>query len=149
MRIDILSVIPLWYEGMIINKDAVVTLLMNFAWVHVGQEISYRKFVLNVRWPITFQFQIFITRYGAGGLLEEHIDSTHEDEKQFRLMVLLKRPKQGGELICEKFIINRGRIKLFEPNRYKHQVTKVVRGERLVALISIRYAWKRIRPCHF
>ncbi len=152
MKIDILPIIPRPIFGFgekYIRREGVVTIEMHPQWYNVGQNISYRKFVFSLRWPITFQFQIHLTRYKSGSWLSEHVDEIHEKERQFRLVLVLKKAKQGGELLCEHFITNRSRLKLFEPCKYKHEVTRVEEGERIVALIGIRYAFHTIRPCPF
>jgi hypothetical protein len=113
------------------------------------QKIRYRSISAGCRWPITCEFQVDYTRYLEGAELEEHRDRIAKEERQYRVMLLLKKAKRGGELISERFIVNLPRLKIFEPCRYNHRVTKIEEGERVVLLLGFRFAFRSVRPCPF
>lgn len=139
-RFDLLRVIevkrvflePLWLSLVSIRVDR--------AWNKVPDlKMHYWATELIFRWPLQVRFRLDIAKYFLGGYLEEHIDGTREDEKQFNSIFTIRKAESGGELIAEKFVYCGSRLKIVEVNRYKHEVTRVEKGERLIANFSVRY----------
>ena len=56
--------------------------------------------------------------------------------KHYRLNIVLKKARLGGEFICPDAIFQRKRIKFFRPDISEHQVTKVVAGSRYLLSIG-------------
>ena len=111
--------------------------------------LYYRPYEFILRWPVIFQFQVHINRYEVAGFISEHIDIVQEGEKQYRIQFILENAKKGGELRCEHFIINWTWFKIFEPARFRHEVTKVEDGRRRLINIGVRIAPKTLRPYPF
>jgi hypothetical protein len=53
-------------------------------------------------------------------------------KRHFRLNLILKRPKAGGEFVCVDPIFETRRIKLFRSDLSVHSVTRVQGGSRYV-----------------
>ncbi|MGE5541111.1 MAG: 2OG-Fe(II) oxygenase [Bacillota bacterium] len=114
-----------------------------------GGSLRYQEYVINLRWPILLQLQLHVSKYGVGDYLAEHIDYIEKGERQFRVQFILKNAVSGGELVVPHFIVNRRHFKIFEPCKYRHAVTVVEEGERLLLNLGIRYSFQRIRPVPF
>lgn len=153
MEFSFLRIIPRRRpDGMVVFKDSVISGTLNRKWNTVdvpGARLEYQEWSIEIRWPIMLQIQLHINRYRVGGELHEHTDVIKEGERQFRIQLILKNAIRGGELLCERFIINRRHFKIFEPARFKHEVTRVEEGERFLLNLGIRYSLKLIRPCPF
>ncbi|HVY72573.1 MAG TPA: 2OG-Fe(II) oxygenase [Candidatus Paceibacterota bacterium] len=149
MKIDFLRVLPQRDERKrLIRKAALVTI--NFGkWVHLDgtrAKVRYRPFEINIRWPFSLQFQLHINEYDTGGFLSQHMDYILEQERQYRIQFVTQNAEQGGMLICEKFIVNWRRFKIFEPCKWKHEVTPVTEGRRRVWNFGVRFAFKYLSP---
>jgi hypothetical protein len=112
-------------------------------------DLFYRGYEVNIRWPIQLQLQLHVSRYEVGCHLAEHRDYIRQDERQYRIQFILENAVRGGELLCERFIVNWRRFKIFEPGLFRHSVTKVEEGRRRLLNFGIRYAPKAGRPCPF
>jgi hypothetical protein len=137
---------------MIIGHYSVMSGTLSSKWNEVnepGARLEYQNWVINIRWPLMLQLQLHVNRYKVGDELQEHIDVIKEGERQFRIQFILRNAIRGGELLCEHFIVNWRWFKIFEPARFKHAVTRVEEGERLLLNFGIRYSFRLIRPCPF
>ena len=135
-----------------VMKIPVLTISCGEAAKHVqGAEVDlyYLPIELNMRWPVKVQFQLHIMRYEVGGFLCEHTDTLQEGERQYRFQFILENAARGGELVCEHFIVNWRWFKLFEPGRFKHQVTKVEAGKRRLLNFGVRVAPKSLKTYPF
>lgn len=112
-------------------------------------DLYYRGYEINIRWPFQLQLQLHISRYEAGGFLSGHTDFIRKDETQYRVQFILENALKGGELLCDRFIVNWRWFKIFEPGRFRHEVTKVEEGRRRLLNFGIRYAPRAGRPCPF
>lgn len=70
-------------------------------------------------------------RFPTGSHIPKHVDEVTFG-RHFRLNIILKKAKKGGEFICEDTLINWSRIKLFRPDIAEHSVTEITDGNRLV-----------------
>ena len=110
-----------------------------FTWENGRQETGYSKMcIVSTRFPIGWDF--YILKYSVGSEIPAHTDPV-SDRNHYRLNIIVRKPKKGGEFFCEKTIINTDRIKLFRPDLYKHSLTKIEEGERYV--LSIGWALKK------
>lgn len=96
-------------------------------WSNGRKKTGYEKLRIISFWF----FDCYILRFRKGSLIPKHRDPV-ADKKHYRLNIILKNAKAGGEFNCSNCIIDWGRIKLFRPDRYKHSVTEVTEGTRYV-----------------
>ncbi|SFR66508.1 2OG-Fe(II) oxygenase superfamily protein [Marinobacter daqiaonensis] len=72
----------------------------------------------------------YLVRYPEGHKVVPHLDMIAEG-RLYKLNCLLIKPRSGGEFACEKNIFNLfGRLILFRPDLYQHQVSRIERGTR-------------------
>ena len=76
-----------------------------------------------------------------GAIIPPHVDQVASG-RHFRLNLLLRRAKSGGEFICQDPLYESRRIKYFRPDISQHSVTKVLAGSRL--LLSIGWIRKSL-----
>lgn len=102
-----------------------------FKWISGRQTSGYFKMLLATsNFPIPFD--LYFLKFPEGSFIKEHIDPVKSGYKHFRLNIILKKSKIGGEFISEKHIFESSRIKFFRPDIYKHSVTKIEKGNRYV-----------------
>jgi hypothetical protein len=101
-----------------------------FRWQRGRQGSGYDKMLLaTARWPLPFDS--YLIRYPEGSAIPPHTDPV-QSGRHYRLNIVLKSPKSGGEFICATPIFATKRIKLFRPDACEHSVTQVVGGSRYV-----------------
>jgi hypothetical protein len=99
-----------------------------FKWQKGRQQTGYQKMLLaGTLWPI--KFDLYLLKFPEGCEVPPHTDNV-EGGKHYRLNIVLKQAKYGGEFICKTPIFCSNRIKLFRPDVCEHSVTKVVSGNR-------------------
>ncbi len=107
---------------------------------HTTQTVSQRPSTentnpmpANVKTRIMFhskRLNIYLVRYPEGHKVLPHVDMISEG-RLYKLNCVLIKPKTGGEFICDKNIFNLfGRLYLFRPDLYQHQVSKILHGNR-------------------
>jgi len=73
---------------------------------------------------------VYLVRYSAGHAIVRHVDMVSEG-RLYKLNCVLIKPESGGEFSCERNIFNLfGRIVLFRPDLYRHEVSRIERGRR-------------------
>ncbi len=92
-------------------------------------------------------FDLYLLRYPEGSHIHEHKDPLSLEAlfasplwwtpRHFRLNVVLKRAMEGGEFVCESVIFRTKHLAFFRPDKYLHQVTKVLRGTRYVLSFGV------------
>jgi hypothetical protein len=101
-----------------------------FRWQSGRQGTGYDKMLLlTARWPLPFDS--YLIRYPDGSEIPPHIDPV-KGGRHYRLNVILKSPKSGGEFVCAAPIFATKRVKLFRPDACEHSVTRVAGGNRYV-----------------
>jgi hypothetical protein len=101
-----------------------------FRWQSGRQGSGYDKMLLlTAPWPVPFDS--YLIRYPEGSSVPPHTDPVQLG-RHFRLNVILKSPKSGGEFVCAKPIYASAHIKLFRPDECEHSVTLVQGGSRYV-----------------
>ncbi len=105
-----------------------------FRWQRGRQGTGYDKMLLaTAPWPIPFDS--YLIRYPDGSEIPPHTDPvTHG--RHYRLNIVLKSARAGGEFVCAKPIFQTRRIKLFRPDACEHSVTRVVGGSRYVLSVG-------------
>ncbi len=101
-----------------------------FRWQRGRQGTGYDKMLLaTARWPLPFDS--YLIRYPEGSEIPPHTDPVQAG-RHYRLNIVLKSPRSGGEFVCANPIFETRRIKLFRPDACEHSVTRVVGGSRYV-----------------
>lgn len=101
-----------------------------FRWQKGRQGTGYDKMLLlTAHWPLPFDS--YLIRYPEGSEIPPHTDPVTTD-RHYRLNVILKSPREGGDFVCATPIFATRRIKLFRPDACEHSVTRVVGGSRYV-----------------
>ena len=80
---------------------------------------------------IGVEFDAYLLRFPMGAEIPPHRDQVTSG-RHFRLNIILKKSRSGGEFICEKSLVNLPRIKLFRSDLYENAVTKVQGSSRYV-----------------
>ena len=108
-------------------------LLKKLPWEQGRQGTGYNKLLLLQSGLI--KFDMYLLYYPEGSEITPHRDvvcgSSH-----YRLNVMLKKAKCGGEFICENPIFRGFRINLFRPDASTHSVTKIEEGYRVMLSIG-------------
>ena len=105
-----------------------------FRWRSGRQESGYEKMLLLAN-PFFLPFDCYLLRFRTGAEIPEHKDPV-SDKRHYRLNVILKKARSGGEFVCRDPIYSSSRIKLFRPDRSPHSVTKISDGTRYVLSIG-------------
>jgi len=103
-------------------------------WSNGRKQTGYEKLRIISLWF----FDCYILRFRKGALIPKHRDPV-ADKSHYRLNIILKNAKAGGEFHCANCIIDWWRIKLFRPDKFKHSVSEVTEGTRYV--LSIGWAF--------
>ncbi|MBA3732824.1 2OG-Fe(II) oxygenase [Patescibacteria group bacterium] len=145
IKLDILQWIRVQRKYLPPLRLGVISLRIDRSWTEISQYgMKYLATELIVRWPRFLMIRLDLANYHVGGFLEPHIDPTFEEVRQYNSILVLKSPEVGGELISEKFVYNSKYLKIIEPNRYQHEVTKITQGERLVLNLSLRFSFEKL-----
>lgn len=103
-------------------------------WQRGRQAGGYDRMLLaTARWPLPFD--CYLIRYPDGSHIPPHTDPVSEG-RHYRLNIVLKSPRSGGEFLCANPIFATRRIKLFRPDQCEHSVTRVEGGSRYVFSIG-------------
>lgn len=113
-----------------------------FRWQKGRQGTGYDK-MLILHSFIPLPFDIYIIRYYVGSFIPPHVDKVDFGE-HYRLNIILKKSKLGGDFICKDPIYESNRIKFFRPDKSEHSVTEVKLGQRY--LLSIGWVLKNKKP---
>lgn len=105
-----------------------------FRWQKGRQATGYERMLLfTASWP--FRFDSYWIRYSEGSEIPPHTDPVSTG-RHYRLNLVLKSPRSGGDFVCATPIFATRRIKFFRPDRCEHSVTRVVGGTRHVLSIG-------------
>lgn len=99
-------------------------------WQIGRQNTGYDKFLLLAN-PFLIPFDLYLLRLPDGSEVPPHRDRV-TGRRHFRLNIVLRRSRSGGEFICTDPIFATKRIKLFRSDVSVHAVTKVQGGTRYV-----------------
>jgi hypothetical protein len=119
------------------------TLAQMVRWQRGRQGTGYDKMLLlTAPWPLPFD--CYLIRYPDGSEIPPHTDPVAAG-RHYRLNVILKAPRSGGEFVCAKPLFATTRIKLFRPDTCEHSVTRVVGGSRYVLSVGWMLGKNRAR----
>jgi hypothetical protein len=99
-------------------------------WQRGRQGTGYDKLLLLAN-PLVVPFDLYLLRFPEGTEIPPHQDPV-TGKRHYRLNIILKRSRTGGEFICSNPIFETKRIKLFRSDVSVHSVTKVQGGSRYV-----------------
>ena len=89
--------------------------------------------LLTLPWPLPFDS--YLLRFPEGSAIPPHRDPLDKG-KHYRLNIILKAPRSGGEFLCASPIYSSKRIKFFRPDECEHSVTEVQGGNRYVLSVG-------------
>lgn len=87
----------------------------------------------TMTWPIAFD--LYLLRFNQGSEIPLHTDEVSKGQHH-RINIILKNADIGGDFVCKKTIFESSRIKYFRPDISAHQVTKIIKGKRIVLSIG-------------
>jgi hypothetical protein len=103
-------------------------------WQSGRQKSGYDKMLLlQSMWPLPFD--VYILRFPEGSEIKPHTDPVSFG-RHFRLNIVLKQAKVGGEFQCKTPLFQTKRIKFFRPDACEHSVSKLKCGTRYVLSIG-------------
>ena len=105
-----------------------------FRWQRGRQNSGYDKLLL-VTGTLPIPFDIYLLRFPEGSEIPEHRDPV-EQGKHYRLNVILRKSRMGGEFKCMQPIWASRRINLFRSDISPHSVTQVTSGTRYVLSVG-------------
>jgi hypothetical protein len=113
-----------------------------FRWRKGRQGTGYDKMLLATgRLPLPFD--LYLLRFPTGTVIGPHTDKVEAGE-HYRLNIILRPARRGGEFQCADPIYVNPRIKLFRPDRSEHAVTRIEQGTRYV----LSFGWVRHAGSH-
>lgn len=105
-----------------------------FRWQSGRQQSGYLKMLLlRVRWPASFD--VYLLKFPTGCCVPPHKDPVRRG-RHYRLNIVLKQAKMGGDFVCRNPLFETRRIKLFRPDISEHAVTRVMSGNRYLLSIG-------------
>ena len=103
-------------------------------WQRGRQGSGYDKLLLGgLPWPLPCD--CYLLRFPTGSSVPPHTDRVKQG-RHYRLNIILRPAKRGGEFVCARPIHASGRIKLFRPDVEEHSVTTIDEGTRWVLSIG-------------
>lgn len=99
-----------------------------------------------VRWPIISAEYLSVLEYPAGTQVTRHRDGDSDSKKLLaavNINFVLKKALAGGEFICPEAILNTSRLKIFNGDKYYHEVTRVEKGKRAVLAYKVSFSRKK------
>lgn len=108
-----------------------------FRWKSGRQNTGYEKMLLLIN-PFLLPFDLYLLRFREGAEIPAHTDPVR-DKRHFRLNIVVRKARRGGEFVCSRPIFETRRIKLFRPDISSHSVTRIEEGTRYV--LSLGWVW--------
>ena len=92
--------------------------------------------ILTLWYSMKFRTDCYLFHYPTGSFIPRHKDPKKYGA-QWRLNLTIKKPKSGGEFICEGPVYRWWRFTLFRADRDYHYTKPVIEGERLVLSLGL------------
>jgi hypothetical protein len=114
-------------------------------WQHGRQGSGYDKLLLGgLYWPLPCD--CYLLRFPEGSAVPPHVDRV-ERGRHYRLNIILRPARRGGDFVCARPIHASRRIKLFRPDVETHSVNRIEEGTRWVLSMGwVRGARGGTRP---
>lgn len=103
---------------------------MFFNWINGRQNTGYKK-ITFLSSKFLIPYDLHLLKFEKGSFIPNHIDSV-DYGKHYRVNIILKNAKKGGNFICKNPIFETKRIKFFRPDISEHSVSEVIEGNRYV-----------------
>ncbi len=104
-----------------------------FKWIKGRQESGYSKLCLVYFWF----FDAYLIKFKEGSSISPHVDEV-SNKSHFRCNIIIKPAKEGGDFVCTRNILSLfNRIYIFRPDKERHEVTEVIKGNRIVFSFGI------------
>jgi hypothetical protein len=110
-------------------------------WQEARQQGGYMKMLLLTS-HVPLPFDVYLLKYEKDSFVPPHTDKVDHGQ-HYRLNVIFKKAKLGGDFVCKGAIIDWERIKLFRPDLHEHSISRIESGTRLV--LSIGWSWGRAK----
>lgn len=105
-----------------------------FRWRLGRQGTGYDKMFLGGgHWPRPFD--IYLLRFLRGHSIPPHTDKV-DSGQHYRLNIVLKPAREGGEFVCLDPLYENRFVKYFRSDISEHSVTEVIAGTRYVLSIG-------------
>ena len=105
-----------------------------FRWKSGRQNPHYKKMFL-IGNPFLIPFDVYLLKFEPESEIKPHRDEV-DSGRHFRLNLILKHAKEGGDFHCPSLIYDSTSIKVFRPDLYEHAVSKIRAGTRYVLSIG-------------
>ena len=108
-------------------------LLKKLPWQQGRQGTGYNKLCLLQSKHL--KFDAYLLYYPQGSRIGVHTDEV-ESGRHYRLNIMLKKAKKGGDFICPDVSFRFWRVALFRPDIQEHLVTTIQDGYRVMLSIG-------------
>ncbi|GAB4186962.1 MAG: hypothetical protein Tsb002_11880 [Wenzhouxiangellaceae bacterium] len=103
-------------------------------WQRGRQQSGYDKFcLLQLRWPLPCD--AYLLRFPVGSSVPPHRDAVSAG-RHYRVNLILRHARSGGEFHCDDMLWSSRRIKWFRPDQALHSVSAVTAGTRYVLSVG-------------
>ncbi len=100
-------------------------LIPRFKWMEGRQKSSYSKMLFGQG----HDWDLWLLRFNDGSHVPEHTDPVKDNEKHYRLNIVIKSAS-GGFFDGKSFFNLFNRIIFFRPDIWPHSMTKIYNGNR-------------------
>jgi hypothetical protein len=109
------------------------SLIKKLPWEQGRQGTGYNKIKLfeSKKW----RYDGYLLYYPEGSEIPSHTDPVAAG-RHYRLNIMLKKAKKGGEFICADPVFKCWRMSLFRPDVSPHAVSRIERGYRIMLSIG-------------
>jgi hypothetical protein len=105
-----------------------------FKWELGRKNTQYSRMTLICN-PFLIPWHVLILKFPEGSHIPSHKDPM-KGRRHWRLNIIVKSAKEGGEFVCENSIIQSRFLNFFRSDLYEHSVNKVNQGTRYVLSIG-------------
>ena len=105
-----------------------------FRWQSGRQNPHYKKMFIFGN-PFIVPFDIYLLKFEPGSEIQPHTDQV-DSGRHFRLNLIVRHPKEGGDFHCDETIYESRSLKIFRPDISEHSVSQILAGTRYVVSIG-------------
>lgn len=106
----------------------------SFRWTKGRQATNYEKMLICR----CLFFDIYILYFPTHSSIPPHVDPV-DGKNHYRINVVLKKAKTGGEFYCDRPIIKTKRLNFFRSDIAEHGVSEITEGTRYVLSIGLAF----------
>lgn len=108
-------------------------LIKKLPWEQGRQGTGYNKICLFMSRRL--KCDCYFLYYPQGSEIPIHTDQV-SGGRHYRLNIMLKKARKGGNFVCEDPLFKKWRVTLFRPDASPHAVTRIEDGYRLMLSIG-------------